>query len=201
MDEEPGWDTKNPGGGQMSTGCIKLLAQQMKEAYEILRGRLHGITEDEYFWEPVPQCWTIFQQADGRWTYHYELPPPQPHPFTTLGWRVSHIALCKVMYHEYAFGAREITWETIETPPTPADALEVLERGQHLLVQDLSTLSKDEELNIPRLTNWGEEWPTWRIFWTLIHHDAHHGGEIGCIRDLYLRRQRLGHDAHSQWAG
>jgi hypothetical protein len=69
----------------------------------------------------------------------------------------NYIALCKVMYHEYAFGAQQITWKTIETPPTPADALEVLEHGQRLLVQDLSTLSKDEELNIPRLTNWGEE--------------------------------------------
>jgi hypothetical protein len=21
--------------------------------------------------------------------------------------------------------------------------------------------------------------------WTMIDHDAHHGGEIGCLRDLY----------------
>jgi hypothetical protein len=41
------------------------------------------------------------------------------------------------------------------------------------------------------MTNWGEEWPAWRIFWTMIHHDAHHGGEIGALRDLY----RTSHDA------
>ena len=35
-----------------------------------------------------------------------------------------------------------------------------------------------------RLTNWGEEWPTWRIFWTMIEHDIHHGAEIGALRDL-----------------
>jgi hypothetical protein len=37
----------------------------------------------------------------------------------------------------------------------------------------------------PRWTNWGERWPAWRILWTMIDHDAHHGAEIGCLRDLY----------------
>jgi hypothetical protein len=31
----------------------------------------------------------------------------------------------------------------------------------------------------------GERWPAWRVLWTMIDHDAHHGGEIGCLRDLY----------------
>ena len=44
------------------------------------------------------------------------------------------------------------------------------------------------------MTNWGEEWPAWRIFWTMIHHDAHHGGEIGALRDLYrVTRSAGGH--------
>ena len=43
----------------------------------------------------------------------------------------------------------------------------------------------DEELDGLRWTNWGERWPAWRVLWTMIDHDAHHGGEIGCLRDLY----------------
>ena len=27
-------------------------------------------------------------------------------------------------------------------------------------------------------------WPAWRIFWTMIHHDLQHGGEVGALRDL-----------------
>ena len=50
----------------------------------------------------------------------------------------------------------------------------------------------DDELDGPRWTNWGERWPTWRILWTMIDHDAHHGGEIGCLRDLY-RATAAGH--------
>ena len=176
----------------MSRNGIALLAQQMEEAYQMVWDRLQGITEEEYFWEPVPDCWTVFQGSDGRWTYHYELPEPEPHPFTTVAWRVTHLALCKIMYHEYAFGPAELTWQTIETPSSVADALALLERGQRLRVEVLASLAGDEDLDAPRRTNWGELWPTWRIFWTLIHHDAHHGGEIGCIRDLYFHRQRGG---------
>jgi hypothetical protein len=31
----------------------------------------------------------------------------------------------------------------------------------------------------------GERWPAWRVLWAMIDHDAHHGGGIGCLRDLY----------------
>jgi hypothetical protein len=164
---------------------IELLTQQMDEAYQLVWGRLQGIGDEEYFWAPVPDCWTVFQLADGRWTYHYEIPAPEPQPFTTVAWRVTHLALCKIMYHEYAFGPAALTWPTIETPASVADALVVLAHGQRLLSDDLSSHAGDADLDAPRRTNWGESWPTWRIFWTMIHHDAHHGGEIGCIRDLY----------------
>jgi hypothetical protein len=66
----------------------------------------------------------------------------------------------KVIYHEWAFGPRRLTFP------------------------DLAGLG-DDQLDGPRWTNWGERWPAWRVLWTMIDHDAHHGGEIGCLRDLY----------------
>jgi hypothetical protein len=36
-----------------------------------------------------------------------------------------------------------------------------------------------------RTTNWGERCPARQIFWTMISHDLHQGGEIGALRDLY----------------
>jgi hypothetical protein len=33
-----------------------------------------------------------------------------------------------------------------------------------------------------------EEWLAWCVFWTMIDHDLHHGGEIGLLRDLYRER-------------
>jgi hypothetical protein len=46
----------------------------------------------------------------------------------------------------------------------------------------------DADLAALRPTNWGEMWPTWRILWTMAAHDWQHGGEIGCLRDLYRLR-------------
>src|SRR4029079_15389458 len=46
----------------------------------------------------------------------------------------------------------------------------------------------EADLDPGRITNWGEEWPTWRVLWTMIDHDLHHGGEIGALRDLYRER-------------
>jgi hypothetical protein len=40
--------------------------------------------------------------------------------------------------------------------------------------------------------NWGEEWPTSRLFETLISEQVHHGAEISLLRDLYRNRATLG---------
>ena len=98
-----------------------------------------------------------------------------------------HLAECKVMYHEYAFGPGKLTWPEIDSAHTAADAIAMLEHGQELLVSALAGLT-DADLDAPRMTNWGEEWPTWRVLWTMIDHDLHHGGEIGVLRDLYRER-------------
>jgi DinB superfamily len=32
-----------------------------------LADRLSGLTDEEYFWEPVPGCWSLRQDEHGRW--------------------------------------------------------------------------------------------------------------------------------------
>jgi hypothetical protein len=59
-----------------------------------------------------------------------------------------------------------------------------LEAGQRRLREVLAGLD-DDGLDTLRWTNWGERWPAWRVLWAMVDHDAHHGGEIGCLRDLY----------------
>ena len=173
--------------------AVELLAREMSETFHDMRSRLHGLSEDEFFWSPAPGSWTVFQDDRGRWEHHYAEPDPEPAPFTTIAWRLTHLAMCKVMYHEYAFGPGELSWLTFETPGTPKDAIEMLDTGHALLTEDLAG-SLDADLERPVMTNWGEEWPAWRIFWTMIHHDAHHGGEIGALRDLFrVTRSAGGH--------
>jgi hypothetical protein len=167
---------------------VALLLSQMDEVYDRLRRRLEGLTDDEYLWEPAPGCWTVHRDRGGVWVVDYAEPDPDPPPLTTIGWRLAHLADCKVMYHEWAFGPRELTWPTLETPHDVEDSLAMLREGHDLLRADLAGLD-DGGLNAEVLTNWGEPWPAWRIFWTMIHHDLQHGGEIGALRD-YLRTAR-----------
>lgn len=176
----------------MAQQTVDLLATEMDKAWETLRRRLEGLTDEEFFREPVPGCWTVHPDESGRWVADYAVPDPDPPPFTTIAWRLVHIASCKIMYHEYAFGPGELTWDELEIPHTVADAIAWLEEGHARLRAALDGLtdadpstSSGQALEEMRLTNWGEPWPTWRIFWAMIHHDAHHGAEIGCLRDLY----------------
>ena len=168
----------------MKEQTVNLLLAEMDEAYQTLRQRLEGLTDEEFFWEPVPSCWTVHLVEEGRCWIDYVDPAPQPPPFTTIGWRLAHVATCKVMYHEHAFGPRKLTWDDLEYPHNAASAIALLEEGHALLRADLEKLT-DADLDEMRLTNWGEQWPAWRIFWAMISHDQHHGAEIGCLRDLY----------------
>ena len=163
---------------------LQLLAHELDHAYRMVRERVEGLTEDEFWWAPVPEPWTVRQRPDGRWAADYEEPDPVPAPFTTVGWRLVHIAECKIMYHEYAFGPGRLMWPDIDSAHTAQDAIAQLDHGHTLLAADLASLD-DQELERDRATNWGEQWPTWMIFWTMIHHDIHHGAEIGVLRDLY----------------
>ena len=163
---------------------VDLLLAQMDEVYGRLRGRREGLSDEEYYWEPVPGCWTVHRDPSGAWVADYVEPDPDPAPFTTIGWRLVHLADCKVMYHEWAFGERRLTFPDLAAPPTAAGAVQRLEAGPRSLRAALAGLD-DDGLDGPRWTNWGERWPAWRILWTMIDHDAHHGAEIGCLRDLY----------------
>lgn len=162
----------------------QLLLAQMDQVYGRLRQRLEGLTDDEYLWEPTPGCWTVRRDPSGAWVTDYAEPDPDPAPFTTIGWRLVHLADCKVMYHEWAFGQRALTFPDLPAPATAAGAVARLEAGQRRLREVLAGLD-DDGLDTLRWTNWGERWPAWRVLWAMVDHDAHHGGEIGCLRDLY----------------
>lgn len=161
-----------------------LLASTMEEAYARLLARLDRLTDQEFFWKPVPEAWTIYEDRPGHWTYHYEIPDPVPAPLTTIAWQVVHLGTTRLMYHEWAYGDARLTFPEIPIPHTTKTAIQLLDAGYHTLRADLEA-DTEEGLDRPRKTNWGEMWPAWRIFTTMIDHDALHTGAIGNLRDLY----------------
>ena len=163
----------------------ELIVTMSQDAYAMLRERVTGLTEEEFWWEPVPNAWTVRPLADGRWATDYAQPDPIPAPFTTIGWRLVHILECKLMYDDYAFGSGVHRWDVdVSSPHTVRDALQDLDRHHASLIEHLRERPAGAwQAGVQ--TNWGERWPAWRIAWTLIKHDLWHGGEIGVLRDLY----------------
>ena len=101
-----------------------------------------------------------------------------------------HIGACKVMYDDYAFGGGSLQWGTPQVEPWPegaaprAEVVPWLETAHGRLVDHLSALADDTELDRPRRANWGEDRPTRWLIAALITHDAYHAGEINHLRSL-----------------
>ena len=101
-----------------------------------------------------------------------------------------HVGACKVMYDDYAFGPGALRFATPEVEPwhegesEMRDVIPWLEAAQQRLVDHVAALAADHELDVPRLTNWGELRPTRWIVAAMITHDAYHAGEINHLRSL-----------------
>jgi DinB superfamily len=61
--------------------------------YTRTRDRLDGLTDTEYFWEPVPDCWTIRLADSGKYQAD-DSDSPGIAPFTTIAWRLWHLIEC-----------------------------------------------------------------------------------------------------------
>jgi hypothetical protein len=114
-----------------------------------------------------------------------------------------HVGACKIMYDDYAFGPGTLRFGTPEVEPwrngesEMAEVIAWLEAAQGRLVDHVAALAGDAELDVPRLTNWGELRPTRWIIAAMITHDAYHAGEINHLRsslgtDDRWRFQQLG---------
>ncbi len=162
---------------------VDLLRRHMASGWETLQAALEGITEEKFWWKPSENAWTL-RIVENPWTLDYDRPRPRSKAPLTIAWLVVHIATCKTMYVEYAFGPAQQTWDRIHIPHDLPNALACLHDSHALLVCALDSIT-DNDLSAVRKTNWGERRPTERIFWTLIHHDIYHGAQIRAVRKLH----------------
>ncbi len=181
------------------TTAVEILRAALDDSCESLGRVLAGIGDAEFFWEPVPGCWTVHRRSEppraagadgcGEWVIDYDPAQPTPAPFTTIAWRTVHIASVNYLYWDYAFGTASASFD-LEMPADAVAAVEWLRASQEPLTAALSGLTP-ADLDMPAKTNWGDLWPTHRIFATLIKEQVHHGAEISLLRDLYRRTGRV----------
>src|SRR5919198_1781908 len=116
----------------------QLLAQLTWHWDHHVRPRLDGLTDDEYFWEPVKDCWSIRPRAQARTAMaagggdlvaDFEMPEPSPPPVTTIAWRLGHVIVGIFGARNAAhFGGPPMDYQTMEWPPDAARALALLDQ-------------------------------------------------------------------------
>jgi hypothetical protein len=156
------------------------------EAAARLLARLEGLTDLEYFWEPVQPAWTI-RRVDGRWLGDWTDPDPVPAPVTTIAWRLWHLASdCLADYVEGLPGGRPIAVRGREWHGAVEPALRDLSRalgGFRAAVFDLG----EDGIHQPLGPTWGQFADASWLELTMHACDelSHHGAEIALLRDLY----------------
>ena len=151
-----------------------------------LRPRLDGLTDDEYFWEPVDGCWSV-RLSGGTWTPDVASPAPEPAPVTTIAWRLAHLVVSCLGYRVgWYFGGPPVDSGTFVYAGTAAGALEQLDAMYGRWDAGVRGLS-DAELDGPPPAG-PERFPLENRVLHVNRELIHHGAEIALLRDLYLRQ-------------
>lgn len=171
------------------------LASQLTWHWEAqLRPRLEGLTDEEYFWEPVRGCWSVRPRGEavtpmaagaGDYVMDYEYPEPRPAPVTTIAWRVGHLLVGVFgLRNARYFGAPEVDFTSYDYPTTAAEALRRLDIDYATWVAGIGALSAEDLAANCREP--GFENDTMAALILHIHREViHHGAEIALLRDLY----------------
>lgn len=150
-----------------------------------LRPRLDGLNNDEYFWQPVANCWTV--NPDGSVDFVY--PEPQPPPFTTIAWRLAHVIVGVLAMRNHAhFGGPPADYQSWRYAGDAATALRQLDQACAGWITGVRALNDDD---LARPCGPAEGPYADEPFSVLVMHInremIHHGAEIACIRDLYAQ--------------
>jgi len=161
-----------------------------------LRPRLEGLTDEEYFWEPVRDCWSIrprgasaapMSEGSGEWTMDFASPGPEPAPVTTIAWRLAHIIVSCLGYRVgWYFGGQDVDSETFAYAGTADEALKQLDEMYERWNAGVRELSDIDLDNPPTVSP--EQFPMENRVLHVNRELIHHGAEISLLRDLYRRR-------------
>jgi hypothetical protein len=170
-----------------------------------LRARLDGLTDAEYFWEPVPGCWSLRQRGTstapmtagvGDYRYEFAYPEPDPAQVTTIAWRLAHLIVGVFGARNAGhFGGPPVDWDTFDYAGTAAAALVQLDGAYAAWIKGARGLG-DDGLATPCGPAEGPyaDYPLAALVLNINREALHHGAEIALLRDLY-RAKRSDRDA------
>jgi hypothetical protein len=180
-----------------------LLSDQLRWHWDNhLRPHLEGLSDDEYFWEPVPGCWSLRPRAEstsamaagsGDLVADFAVPEPSPAPVTTIAWRIGHLLVGVFgMRNASHFGGPPIDYMTVDWPTSAAAALERLDAAYDLWMSSISDLDRDALARpIGEAEGPWAELPMAALILHIHREVIHHGAEILLLRDLYRAQNHV----------
>ncbi|MGA5700495.1 DinB family protein [Peterkaempfera bronchialis] len=163
------------------------------------------MTDDEYLWEPVPDCWSIRRRSDGPGARATLLvgagdwgrdsaanPHPVPPPFTTIAWRLGHLSEMLALRADHTNGSHALTRDEYRFHGDAAGAIAAFDSGATawravLLGADDAALDTVGYSAYPYGSD--PDNPFAEIVWWVNQELLHHGAEIALLRDLYRARR------------
>lgn len=164
------------------------------------------MTDAEYFWEPVADCWSVRERSAGPGPRATLLagagpwgrdaaayPHPWPPPVTTIAWRLSHLGEMIALRADHVAGSRTLTREVHPVPGSAAEAVAAFDAAAAawhaaLLGADDTALDTVGYSSYPHGSDPQDAFVD--VVWWVNQELLHHGAEIALLRDLYRARPR-----------
>lgn len=181
----------------MDIDWSKELAEQLDWQWQNhLRPRLDGLTDTEYFWEPVPGCWSLRKRGTptqtttvgtGEYLLEFVYPEPEVPPVTTIAWRLAHLIVGVFAERSAShFGGPPASWRNFDYAASAAEALAQLDDAYATWIKGAAALGPD---GLQRPCGPAEgpyaEHPLASLVLHINREALHHGAEIALLRDLY----------------
>jgi len=181
----------------MDIDWSKELAEQLDWHWQNhLRPRLDGLTDEEYFWEPVPGCWTLRTRGTptqtttvgtGDYLFEFVHPEPEVPPVTTIAWRLAHVIVGVFATRNAShFGGPPASWREFCYADTATEALAQLDDAYAIWIKAVRGLGTDGLIR--RCGPAEGPYADSSIAELVLHINRealHHGAEIALLRDLY----------------
>jgi hypothetical protein len=161
--------------------------------------RLENLSQDEYLWEPVADCWTI-RPADaetnvtmwgtGPFRMEQDDDNPTPAPVTTIAWRLGHmiVAVLGERVHSH-FAGPAIAHDTFAFAGTATEALSQIDSSYADWITGVRGLGAD---GLARPCGPAEgpfaDAPLAALVLHINREMLHHSAEVLLLRDLYRTR-------------
>lgn len=164
-----------------------------------LRARLEGLSDEEYLWEPVPDCWSLrprgastapIQAGAGDLVIEFAYPEPVPAPVTTIAWRLGHVVVGVLAARNAAhFGRDPVDYDSFPYAATGAEALAQLDTEYAAWLAGVESLGEE---GLERACGPAEgpyaELPMSALVLHINREVVHHLAEVCLLRDLFAHR-------------